>query len=76
MLRMVKLFKTIQIKEFQNKIRENIHQNKLKQAQDKQRNAAELYQMKKRAKYNRDVADNQYNKSTANLYNARISETH
>jgi len=45
-------------------------------AQDKQRNAQELYQMKKRAKYNRDVADNQYNKSTANLYNARINETH
>jgi lipoate-protein ligase B len=31
--------------------------------------------MKKRAKYTRDVAEQYYNQSTANLYGKRISET-
>lgn len=42
-----------EIKLQQNKIRETIQMNKLKQAQDKQKNFAEIYEIKRRAKETR-----------------------
>lgn len=46
-----------QVKEQQDKIKESIQFQRLKHAEDKQKNAQDLYQMKKRAKYTRAVAE-------------------